>query len=308
MCEAFGETRCGFDCVGLRGDAVELLVVPRLGAKVISLINRATGRQWLWSSGRSPRLFEVVTGCDFADGPLLGADECVPTVAPCKWNGRDLPDHGEAWTQAWSLDDAALGDARIVTRLDLPISPLSIERTIQVDGDVVRFDYAITNRSDDEQAYVWAFHPMMTIEPGDRIELPASVTRVRVEQAMGDLPLGARGDVWSWPTPKPGVDFASLDLGGPDRAVKLFTEPLTEGRAAIVNDRTGDRLTFTFDVAELNTLGIWINRGGFDGYQHVALEPTNGAPDALDLAVHDWKRYASVAAGATKRWGFTLNV
>jgi len=308
MAEVIRETRDGFACAGLRNDAVELLIVPQLGAKLISLINRATGRQWMWQSGKLPQLFDVPTGCGFADGPLLGADECLPTIAPCRWDGRDLPDHGEAWTEAWSLDDDALADGRLVTLLDLPISPLTIERAIHIDGSAVRFDYALANRSDCEQAYLWAFHPMMAIEPGDRIELPPSVTSVRTEQALGDTPLGDRGDIWSWPTPKAGIDFASLDLGGPDRAVKLFTEPLTVGHAAIVNDRTGDRVTFAFDAGELNTLGIWINRGGFDGYQHIALEPTNGAPDALDLAVNEWGRCASVAAGATKRWGFTLSV
>ncbi len=304
--EVFRETRDGFDCAGLCSDAIELLIVPQLGAKLISFVNRATGRQWMWHSGKSPQLFEVATGSGFADGPLLGADECLPPIAPCRWLGRDLPDHGEAWTETWSLVSAANG--RIVTRLDLPISPLTIERTIHLDARTARFDYLLTNRSDAEQAYVWAFHPMMTIEAGDRIVLPDSVSRVRTEMAMGDLPLGERGEAWSWPRPMDGIDFAALELGGPNRAAKLFTDPLSEGRAAIVNDRTGDALTLTFDAAQLNTLGVWINRGGFGGYQHVALEPTNGAPDALDLAVNDWGRHASVDGGATKRWGFVLHM
>jgi uncharacterized protein (TIGR02186 family) len=64
-----------------------------------------------------------------------------------------------------------------------------------------------------------------------------------------------------WLRTAAGVNLAALDLGGPDRAVKLFSEPLQdEGWACIVNERTHERLTLRFDPRERNTLGIWINR------------------------------------------------
>ncbi len=88
--------------------------------------------------------------------------------------------------------------------------------------------------------------------------------------------------------------------------VKLVTEPLKTGYAALWNERTGDCLAFEFDVKQIDTLGIWLTRGGWNGYHHVALEPTNGAPDALDIAVNEWKRFSSLPPGEMREWEFSI--
>ena len=90
--------------------------------------------------------------------------------------------------------------------------------------------------------------------------------------------------------------------------MKLYTEPLTDGMAAIENESTGERLTFRFDPAELDTVGIWINGGALNGMDEVAIEPTSAAPDALDVAVRQWKRHGTVAPGETRRWSFVMEL
>lgn len=297
----------GFEVVELANDILRIGITPELGARIVDLVHLRTGRQWMWKSGRNPQHFRASLGTAFDRGPLFGADECLPTIAPCHWRGRELPDHGEAWTEPWELDEAALAQGgRLTTKLRLPISPLLIERTLCLDGDCLRFNYRLENRSEDPQEYLWALHPMMNIEPGDRIVLPDGCRHVQTEVCLGDCPLGNRGDVWNWPHPTDGIDLANLDLGGRRRAVKLYTEPLVEGSAAIVNDVTGERLSFSFDPAKLNTLGIWINRGGFQQAHHVALEPTNAAPDSLAMAIDDWKRFGLLAPGETQCWDLNL--
>jgi len=59
---------------------------------------------------------------------------------------------------------------------------------------------------------------------------------------------------------------------------------LREGQAGLVNSATRDRLRFEWDTKVNNTLGLWLTRGGWNGYHHVVLEPINGAPDPLDVA------------------------
>src|ERR1039458_10375594 len=87
----------GFAVHVLGNDGVELAMVPELGAKIISLKNLRTGREWLWHPHDSLRLFKNQPLDDFAASPLVGMDECLPTILPCSWRGRQLPDHGEVW-------------------------------------------------------------------------------------------------------------------------------------------------------------------------------------------------------------------
>ena len=77
-----------------------------------------------------------------------------------------------------------------------------------------------------------------------------------------------------------------------------------EGRAAVVNDRTGERLTMTWDVRENDVLGLWLTRGGWHGHHHLALEPTNGFPDSLA----DHQKCAVLKAGEQRSWSVTFTV
>src|SRR5262245_12114739 len=86
---------------------VEVAVVPELGAKIISLKNLQTGREWLWHLCSERTLFRNSLGDDFSQSLLAGIDECLPTIAFCQWRSRVFPDHGEVWSISWSVDSAA---------------------------------------------------------------------------------------------------------------------------------------------------------------------------------------------------------
>ena len=60
-----------------------------------------------------------------------------------------------------------------------------------------------------------------------------------------------------------------------------FATGFADGLAEIRNRTTGDRLTIRFDPTELPALGIWITRGGWNGYHHFAIEPTHAPFDSL---------------------------
>src|SRR5580765_6664736 len=96
-------TRQGFEVYILSNNKMQIAVVPELGAKIISLKNLQTGREWLWHPGNEVALFRNRLGDDFSKSPLAGIDECLPTIAPCRWQACHLPDHGEAWSAAWTV-------------------------------------------------------------------------------------------------------------------------------------------------------------------------------------------------------------
>jgi len=68
----------GFEVFIIRNQDVELAVVPELGARIISLKDLHTGREWLWHPAGGPKLFRNRAGDNFESSPLVGLDECLP--------------------------------------------------------------------------------------------------------------------------------------------------------------------------------------------------------------------------------------
>ncbi len=89
---AHRESRQGYEMLWLSSAEVNLGVVPALGAKVISLVNRRSGREWMSFPGSARQLFGNHLGDDFARSPIAGWDECLPTIAACDWAGIARPE------------------------------------------------------------------------------------------------------------------------------------------------------------------------------------------------------------------------
>lgn len=305
--EIFTAEEQGFAVTGLRTTTAELRMVPELGGRIISLRSRRTGREWCWHRPGTNWLWANQCGDNFGDSPQAGVDECVPTVAACAWRGRAVPDHGEVWFQAWQLEPSELAAGRLTAAVSLPVTPLRFRRSIRALAQGFSFDYELTNVGATPEEYIWCVHPLFTIEAGDRLELPAEVQSLRLDGGLGDRAIG-RGDVWAFPEPFSAVRLDRLDVPGmPRGCVKGFAGPLRAGVAALCNDRTGDRLELRWDVQAAPLLGVWLNRG-HAGFHHVALEPTNGAPDSLALAVDDWRLHGRLASGATVRWSLEWRI
>jgi hypothetical protein len=276
----------GFDAFVLRNESVELAAVPELGAKVVSLVNLRTGREWMASPERPLRLFRNRPADDFARSTLVGWDECLPTIAPCPWKGRSLPDHGEVWAAAWEVDHEAWRGGALATTVRLAVSPFRFQRTVKLVGWEVQIDYCLINTGDEDERFLWAMHALLTMEEGDRLELPPEVR----DQL--------RGECWV-----PGLDFGGLTP--PCR--KAFARPRGETTAGVRNLRSGDALTFQWNTAENNTLGLWLTRGGWNGQHHLALEPANGMPDSLaDAAARDC--CGTLPARGTKTWSVRISI
>ena len=96
-----------FSAYVMRSPSVEVVVVPELGGRIVRIGNIKTGREWLWHPPGKLNLFRNNLGDDFSRSPLAGLDECLPTIEPCQWRGRQIPDHGEVWSAAWSVNEAA---------------------------------------------------------------------------------------------------------------------------------------------------------------------------------------------------------
>lgn len=276
----------GFEVYVLSNEDVELAVVPELGAKIISLKDLRTDREWMWHPPGPLRLFQNVPGDAFSQSPLTGADECLPTISPCNWHGRELPDHGEVWNLPWKTDPDALENGILKTTIRLEITPFDFERVIELRGNEIQISYQLHNRGTAAEHYVWAIHPLLCLQAGDHLELPASTRALFNGQP--------------WPD--------TLVSAIPERAsAKVFARPVSEGLAAIGNSITGERLEFAWSPAENDTLGLWLTRGGWHGHHHFAIEPTNADCDMLALAAAKG-RCGVLAAGDVSTWQLRLRL
>jgi hypothetical protein len=276
----------GFLLYSLGNEEVAVAVAPELGARILSLKNLRTGREWLWHPGGSLKLFRNSVGDDFSRSPLAGIDECFPTIASCQWRGRQLPDHGELWNADWLVDDVAWQNGVLTTRVHSHLSPFQFERTVQLDDNEVQLHYQITNLSDTEEKFIWALHPLLRLQPGDRLRLPESSRKQ------------FNGAAW--------IDGIGDNVSG-KMCAKAFARSVREGWAAIHNSATGDALEFSWNPEDNPVLGLWLTRGGWHGHHHFAIEPANGDHDSLATAAAQ-NRCGTIDARGIISWKICLRL
>jgi galactose mutarotase-like enzyme len=295
----------GFAGWRLSNDSLSVDVVPELGARIVSLKNVRSGREWCWHPDESMQLFANDYGDSFADSPNVGFDECFPTIEACEWQGRRLPCHGEVWSVPWTLDEEAWEEGIVSTTVTCRQSPLELNRQVSIRGNQVQLDYLLHNKGDQPEAYLWAFHPMMRVNSDDRLELPEEVRILKVEGVRG-VPENAPESDWSWPSPFAGFELDRFELGANEGAsVKGFTGKLKECSARIASQANGEYFEISWEAEPNPFLGVWINRGAYRGFQHVAaLEPTNSQTDFLNK--HHMPRL--LPAGAQCSWSMTITL
>jgi hypothetical protein len=299
------ETRHGaVRLVVCRNERLQLVLLPELGAKVVSLVDLESGREWLSTP------LDPVHRRDGSFAPY-GWDECFPSVGrgyyPDEpWLGTPMADHGELWSRPWSLGRE---DSAVVTAVEGARLPYTFERRLSLAGATVHADYVLENRGQAPLRAVWAMHPLFAVEPGMRIVLPEpapalcdhspSASLFGGGQARLDWPLAERRDGGL-------VDLSVLGEPSGTFALKLTVTELPVGRAALVHPR-GEWLGLAFDAPHL---GVWINEaawpaGAQERLYDVALEPAWGLADRLEEAIA-LGPVPSLVPGEPRRWRVSI--
>jgi galactose mutarotase-like enzyme len=281
---------------------IRVEVMPALGGKFISLYSKRTSTEWLLPPLK-PFTDAKPTG-DFEGWDGGGFDECLPTVAPTE----TAPDHGEIWRYAW--DEQAAENAVLLHTTALG-GTIAVERCARLEGSSLVLDYAVENRSDTPQSLLYCAHPLLRVEPGDRILLPAAVREVQVEGSAGHR-LGHRGDRIAWPRPKAGGDLSVV--GPPDglQADKVFAGPVKDGWCALVRPSLDEALEMTFSSDVLPYLGLWICRAawpdsGTTKQYTVAFEPGSSPNDSLADAERDGTAWR-LKPGERRAWSLRFRI
>ena len=263
----------------LESERLHVALLPDYGAKIVSIVDRATGREWLAGPGERPYANYTLT-TPYEESDRSGWDECFPTIGPGyhpaePWDEIELADHGELWQRGWHETQS---DHAITTEIAGVRFPYVFARRLRVEDDTLQATYRVDNHGDASLPCLWAMHPLFAAGRETRLLLPDGA-RVRAETCFGGtLP------------PRPlsiGEVEAVLDAGEV-RACKLFCDDPPQGRAALYDAAADAWLGLEFDLDDVRFLGVWLNRGGWpagDPLHHIALEATTGASDDLGDAL-----------------------
>ena len=184
--------------VVLENDAVRLACEPEVGARITSLVDRRTGREWL-VPGTLPGTAAAwaAEGAVFGGAEAFGWDECLPTVAPCP-DPADamapaLRDHGEQWGRP---ADVEATDDRLVATWTRSRWPLRFRRAITLEGAAVACEYELEAGGDRALPILWSMHALLSLEPGSAIVVePGGPARLTHHVGFG-IPPGLESLAW----------------------------------------------------------------------------------------------------------------
>lgn len=250
----------GYQAFTVAGRRLSLTCLPGRGAHLTSL--REGGHEWLWVPTGGPILAPVSADSDFKPHQE-GCVDCFPTIVQEVVRGVRYEDHGQVWHRPWRVLAAV---DRLQLAIDLPTCGVVCERTITADGDGLRLDWRICNRTASAVPYVWCWHPLFAWHPGDRLELPGAST-VRMRRRRGPKE-------GSWPRPEPDYDLSTGQIG---LRVGLKCYVPTSGTAIL--HAAGVSLAMHWDPLVLPWTGVYIRRGRV--LKQWAVEPTNVSVDRL---------------------------
>ena len=262
---------------------------PEHGGRWTSL--NGGGREWLWHRDE-PRRAHVGPGDAFADAG--GLEECIPTV-------RGTPDHGEAWSRAWTALDEQ-GHEHVVR-----CEEFELTRAISEDDGSVVADYRLV--ADPGYRFIWAGHALLDLSPGATLETARGMQARLFPEAAPYLrapwPDGAAWIEGEWPAPA----GLRLDTFGPDdgTAVGAIVHRAAHRVTAFVENGPDVLRMTVVAQGQPASVALWRNLGGFPEsgpYRSIGVEPMLGRVFDLDDA-HAGDCAVTPASGEV-RWRLTV--
>ncbi|GAA1824843.1 hypothetical protein ACFFOM_11790 [Microlunatus capsulatus] len=304
----------GHPAVVLENRWLRAVVLPALGAKVVSLVDKRADLELLWRNGRVP-LRAVPTGAVYDDHFSGGWDEMFPNDEPEELAGELMPDHGELWTQPWAVSTGTStggGGPEVVLDLAVstPVSACRAERRLVLgDGPELRCEYRVTNEGRRALPFLWKSHVAVALQPDTTVDMAAREVLVDGFGAPRVRPAGA---VFSWPVARvdgQDHDFRRRpDINGRGVAELLVATGLDRGACAVDHPAAGSGLALGWDAADLPSCWLFASHGGgWRGHDVLVLEPCTGHP----LSVADGAAAGThqvLEAGATRSWSLTAAV
>ena len=279
----------------LANACLKLEVLPDFGARVSSITDLRTGRQWL-AAGKAEG--SPLDSAAYEGSEARGWDECLPTVDRCRcayWPDT-LRDHGAFWARPWQTSVRGSGIEAVCRR-----DGFQFRRLLSLCGAEIEARYQVKNLGSGPLPYLWSQHCLIQVRDGDRIGI-TGIRKMRLSHgSAGGIPV--RQQLFDWPgLTEPKIDLSAVGSLSAGFAAKLYG--ICRGHVcAAIGDKNGE-MRIRWDGGEIPAAGIWINYGGWPPgkpLRHIAVEPASAPVDSLSEACSNgharW-----LAPGESHRW------
>ncbi|WP_141500500.1 hypothetical protein [Paenibacillus luteus] len=264
----------GFPSVVIESDSVRLEIVPELGAKIVSLMYKPTGKEWLLDSG-TRKLESVAQASSFTDADMSGWDECFPTIDPCViGQGIKLPDHGEVWSLPWASELEGNTIACSVKGVALPYR--FTRKIMLLPSGTIRLAYETVNEGKEAFPFLWAAHPQFAITEPTEILVPQAMHKLLCVYGGKQLTLGEEYDLAEHKVMQPDVTGDGIKF--------YYPGVIPEGWSGLFGQASGNYLMISYPVAQVPYFGLWLDKGVCNDRAVCALEPGIGYYDSLARA------------------------
>lgn len=290
---------------------VRSVLLPGMGGKIISLVDKRADTELLWRNDRVP-LRVAPFGSGYDDRFVGGWDELFPNDEPEVLAGEPFPDHGELWTLPWAVSEVAADDQQAWVELTVrpPISATLVRRRLTLGGGPeLRADYRLTNEGCRDLPFLWKSHVAVRLHPDTEISMAARDVLVH---EFGNPRVRPPGDTFRWPTvAADGAvhDFRQLpDTPARGVAEFLLATSLERGSCGVGHGGAGSGLTLQWDHATLPSCWLFASYGGgWRGLDVLVLEPCTGYPLSVAAGVAAGTHQV-LPAGASMEWSMTARV
>jgi hypothetical protein len=264
----------------LRNSKLYLELRPDLGGRIDHLVDVATDRDWLWHPkdyGGQARHLPI--GASFDDHWTGGWDEIFPNDAATTLDGRELPVHGELWSQPWDL---MVGDSHAVwLRRHCQTVPVTVDKRITLARDEAAFRvvYDFASHTAERLPYLFKLHPAIAIAAGDELLMPEALVSA-VDLGFSDL---LKSQTW-----QPWTGCGLERVLGPDARVKefLYAKDLGAGWCGIRDGQSGKVLRLAFSKTHFPYVWLFQIYGGWRDHYVVVPEPATTMPWNLEDALN----------------------
>jgi Domain of unknown function (DUF5107) len=268
------------DSLRLESEQLSLSILPEVGGKILTLLDKSTGRNLLWENPRiRPQKFPIDS--NFDNYWCGGWDDAFPTADACEHNGETFPNLGELRSLFWHVEDRGVDQNRVWVRLSAfaPISAAKATKTVALQANEVAMHFELECLGPLPLDYLWGTHPAFAVTSETRLLVPAKTGIVAIASHPS---LGIPGEHYSWPL-LGGLDMSRVQ--GIEAGVNCghYLTNLEGGWFAV--ESAGGGIVFDFPLEKCPHLWLWLVYGGWRGYHHAIIEPWTSYPVNLAEAV-----------------------
>ncbi len=262
----------GLRVIILENEWLSVSILPEVGAKIVSLVDKQNGRNLLWENPRiRPQSYPI--DASFDNYWCGGWDDAYPTAEGCVHMGESIPAFGELRSIAWSIDLFDADERRSIATLSAygPISPVRAMKTILLVGQKLTMSLEILNLGPLPLDYLWGTHPAFAIETGTRLMIPA---RTGIVGQSNHPSLGMLGDRYHWPFADTMTDMSIVPGPSSGLYCSHYATDLEDGWFAV--ETRGHGIVFDFPPDVCPQLWLRLNYGGWRGHYFATVAPWTG--------------------------------